>query len=54
MVEHQVVAVGIGEERHLAHAGVERVAGKTHAHGLELRSGLIDVIDMKRARCPFF
>ena len=31
MVEHQRVAVGVGEERHVAHARVERVAGEADA-----------------------
>ena len=31
VVEHQRVAVGVGEEGHVADAGVERVAGERHA-----------------------
>src|SRR4051812_17517008 len=33
-VQHELVAVRIGEERHVAHAGVERVAGELDALGL--------------------
>jgi hypothetical protein len=46
-VEHQVVAVGVGEERHLADAGVERLATEDDARGLELGPGGCDVIDVK-------
>ena len=38
MVEHQRVAVGVGEERHVADAGVEDVAHERHAARLELRA----------------
>ena len=36
VVEHQRVAVGVGEERHVADAGVHRVPEERHAIGLEL------------------
>jgi len=45
VVEHQVVAVGVGEEGHQANAGIERVAGEADALGLELATGGRDVID---------
>src|ERR1044072_1179309 len=47
-VQHQVVAVGIGEESHVAHAGVERVAGERDAFALELRARGGDVLDVQR------
>jgi len=36
VVQHQVVAVGIGEERHAADAGVEGVAAELHAFRFQL------------------
>ena len=48
VVQHQVVAVGVGEERHVADAGVEDVAGELDALGLELGAGRGDVIDVER------
>ena len=57
VVEHQRVAVGVAEERHVAHARVERVAGEGHALRLERRARRFDVVDVQRDRvaltwCP--
>jgi hypothetical protein len=35
-VQHELVAVGVGEDRHVADAGVQGVAEEGHALGLEL------------------
>src|SRR3954452_5848581 len=43
-MEHEFVAVGVGEERHVADAGVERVAQKLHALGFERRAHLGDIV----------
>src|ERR1044072_4484684 len=47
VVEHQVVAVWVGEERHVADAGVHDLAGQDDAFGLELRPGRGDVVHVK-------
>jgi hypothetical protein len=44
VVEHQVVAVRVRKERHVADAGVEGVAGEFDALGLELGAGRGDVV----------
>jgi len=44
VVEHQVVAVGVGEQRHVADAGIERVACELDALGLELGAGGGDIV----------
>jgi hypothetical protein len=44
-VEHQRVPVRIGEERHVADAGVEDLAGELDALRLERRPRLLDVGD---------
>src|SRR5215211_9546469 len=43
-VQHELVALGVGEDRHVADAGVEGVAEEGHALGLELRAGRVDVL----------
>ena len=43
-VQHELVAVGVGEDRHVADAGVEGVAEEGHALGLELRARRVDVL----------
>src|SRR3954469_22828441 len=43
MVEHEVVAVRVAEERHVADPGVERVAEEFDAGRLELPSRLGDI-----------
>jgi hypothetical protein len=48
VVQHEIVAVGVGEERHAANACVERLAGEGDALALQLGPGLRDVIDMQR------
>src|SRR6476646_4727919 len=48
VVEHQVVAVGIGEEGHVADPGVERLTVELDALGFELRSRRGDVVDVQR------
>jgi len=50
VVEHQGVPVGVGEERHVAHARVHDVAEEPHALGLELGAGGGDVVDVQRDR----
>src|SRR5664279_5740100 len=45
VVQHQVVAVRIDEERHVADAGVERRAREPDAPGLELAARGVDVLD---------
>lgn len=44
VVEHEVVAVWVREEGHVADAGVEGVAGELDALGLELGAGGGDVV----------
>ena len=50
VVEHQRVAVGVGEERHVADARVEGVAAKRHAARLERRARGGDVLDVQCER----
>ena len=50
VVEHQRVAVRVGEERHVADAGVEDVAGEGDALPLESGAGRRDVADVQRDR----
>ena len=50
VVEHQRVAVGVGEERHVADAGVERVGGELDAPRFERLARRGDVIDVQRER----
>ena len=47
-MQHQVVAVGIREERHVADAGVEDVAGELDALGLELLPRRGHVVHVQR------
>src|SRR4051794_24746019 len=49
-MEHEVVAVGIREERHVADARVERLAVELHALRLERRARLRDVVAPQRPR----
>src|SRR3954470_19976066 len=49
-VEHELVAVRIGEDRHVADAGVEGVAEELDALGLEHRAHLGDAIAAQRPR----
>ena len=44
------VAVGVGEERHVADAGVQGVAGELDAAGLQGGAGLRDVVDVEGER----
>ena len=46
-MQHQVVAVGVAEERHVADTGVERVAAELDAFRLELLSCGLDVFDVE-------
>src|SRR5688572_8303101 len=46
-VKHQVVAVGVAEERHVADTGVEGVAAELDAFRLELLARRLDVLDME-------
>jgi hypothetical protein len=48
VVQHEVVAVRIAEERHVAHARVEHVPEELHALALELRLRGGDVVDAER------
>ncbi len=48
VVQHQVVPVGIGEEGHVAHPGVERVTGEHDAFGLQFRARRGHVVDVQR------
>jgi len=48
VVEHQVVAVGVAEQRHVTDAGVEGVAGELDALGLQLGARRGDVVDVQR------
>jgi hypothetical protein len=50
VVQHELVAVGVGEDRHVADAGVERVAEEGHALGLQLRARRVDVLHAQRQR----
>jgi hypothetical protein len=45
LVQHEVVAVGIGERRHVADTGVEGVAGEGDASGLKLGARGRNVVD---------
>ena len=47
MVEHQVVAVRVGEEGHVADAGVEGLAVELDTLGFQFRAGGADVLDVK-------
>src|ERR1041385_3087059 len=47
-VQHQVVAVRVVEERHVTHAGVERVAEELDALRLEVCARGLDVLDVER------
>jgi hypothetical protein len=47
VVQHEVVAVRIGEGRHVTDARVERLAGELDALGFELRARRRHVVDMK-------
>src|ERR1700722_8118412 len=48
MVEHQVIAVRISEERHVADAGVKRLAGEADALLLQRRARRANVISVER------
>src|SRR5215207_4098630 len=50
VVQHEVVAVRVAEERHVAHAGVERVAVELDTLRLELCARRSDVVDAQRPR----
>ena len=47
-VEHQVVAVRVAEEGHVAHARVEGVREELDALALEFLAGRLDVVDVER------
>src|SRR5262245_31207429 len=47
-MEHERVALAVGEERHVADTRVERVAVERHALPLELRPPRGDVVDPQR------
>jgi hypothetical protein len=49
-VQHELVAVGIAEEGHVADAGVERVAAERDASPLELLARALDVGDAQGDR----
>src|SRR4051795_7022463 len=49
-VQHELVAVRIGEDRHVADAGCEGVAEELDALGLERRAHLGDVVAAQRPR----
>jgi Bacterial low temperature requirement A protein (LtrA) len=49
-VQHELVAVGIGEERHVADPGVEGLAEELDALGLERRARRGDVVAAQRPR----
>src|SRR3954470_12055136 len=49
-VQHELVAVGIGEDRHVADAGVEGVAEELDSLGLEHGAHLSDVVAAQRPR----
>ena len=48
MMEHECVAIRVGEERHVADAGVECVTGELDASGLERGARRSDVLHVKR------
>ena len=50
MVQHELVAVRVGEDRHVADAGIEGLAEEGHALGLELGAPRVDVIHAQRQR----
>src|SRR2546427_108466 len=47
VVQHERVAVGVGEERHVTHARVEDVAGERDAPLLERRARRRHVLDLQ-------
>ncbi|MEX2611958.1 MAG: hypothetical protein WD380_00145 [Gaiellaceae bacterium] len=49
-MKHQAVPVGIGKDRAVANAGVERLASELDAGLLELLLGRVDVRDTNRER----
>src|SRR4051812_34108789 len=49
-VQHELVPVGVGEDRHVADAGVEGVAEELDALGLEHGAHLSDVVAAQRPR----
>lgn len=49
-MEHQRVSVRVGEERHAADAGIERVARELHATLGQRRTRGLHVIDVQRDR----
>jgi hypothetical protein len=53
VVEDQVVAVGVGEEGHVADAGVDRLAVELHALAFQLLPRGRDVVDVQRRRGVF-
>src|SRR6185437_7507727 len=50
VVEHQGVAVGVGEERHVADARVERVGAELHAAAFEVHARGGDIVDVQGER----
>jgi catechol 2,3-dioxygenase-like lactoylglutathione lyase family enzyme len=50
VMQHQVVAVRVGEERHVAHAGVHDVARELDASGLQLGPRGGDVVGRLREK----
>jgi hypothetical protein len=48
MMQHEVVAVGVGEERHVANAGIEGLPGELDSLGLELGASRRHVVNVKR------
>ena len=50
MVQHQRVAVRIGEKRHVTDAGVKRVSGECDASPLERCSRRGNIVDVQRER----
>jgi hypothetical protein len=44
VVQHQLVAVRVGEDRHVADPGVQGVAEEVHALGLEVGARRVDVL----------
>ncbi len=49
-VQHQRVALGVGEDRHVADAGVDRLAEEDDALRLQLRAVARDVVGVERDR----
>lgn len=47
MMQHAVVAIRIGEERHVTHACIEDLAGKHNAPFFELRPLCGNVLDVE-------